>query len=62
MAEAENREKTGKIQYPFPERFINDLEHMPPAAGIAFGIDRFTMILTDSPSIDEVVTFTPEKL
>ena len=29
LAEAENREKTGKIQYPFPERFINDLEHMP---------------------------------
>jgi lysyl-tRNA synthetase class 2 len=62
LEEAENRRKTGKIEYPFPEKFINDLEHMPPSAGIAFGIDRFVMLLTDSASIDEVVSFTPEKL
>jgi lysyl-tRNA synthetase class II len=35
---------------------------MPASAGIAFGIDRFVMLLTDSAEIDEVVTFTPEKL
>ena len=62
LEETENRKKRGKIQYPFPEKFINDLEHMPPAAGIAFGIDRFAMLLTNSTSIDEVITFTPENL
>ncbi len=62
IEEAENRKNAGKVQYPFPERFINDLEHMPGSAGIAFGIDRFIMILTNAASIDEVVTFTPEKL
>lgn len=62
VEEAENRNKAGKIEYPFPAKFINDLEHMPPSAGIAFGIDRFIMLLTNSTSIDEVVTFTPENL
>jgi len=62
LEEAENRKKAGKTRYPFPEKFINDLEYIPPSAGIAFGIDRFIMLLTDSSTIDEVVTFTPEKL
>ena len=62
LEEEENRKKRGKVRYPFPEKFINDLEYMPRSAGIAFGIDRFVMILTNSASIDDVVTFTPEKL
>lgn len=62
IEEAENRKNAGKTQYPFPEKFMNDLEHMPSSAGIAFGIDRFVMLLTNSATIDEVVTFTPEKL
>jgi elongation factor P--(R)-beta-lysine ligase len=62
LKELSNRERNGKTVYPFPERFINDLEYMPPSAGIAFGVDRLIMLLTDSPSIDEVVAFTPERL
>ncbi len=62
LEEAQNRKKAGKISYPFPDKFINDLEHMPPSAGIAFGVDRLVMLLTNSSSIDEVVTFTPETL
>ncbi|GAH12492.1 unnamed protein product, partial [marine sediment metagenome] len=38
---------------------LNDL---PEAAGNALGIDRLTMLFTDSRQIDEVVTFTPEEL
>jgi lysyl-tRNA synthetase class 2 len=45
-----------------PEKFLSDLKHMPPAAGIAMGIDRLAMLFTDSPTIDNVVTFTPEAL
>jgi lysyl-tRNA synthetase class 2 len=48
--------------YPLPERFLADLSRMPPSAGIALGIDRLAMILTDQATIDAVVAFTPESL
>lgn len=52
----------GRDPGPMPERFLADLARMPPAAGMALGLDRLLMLLTGAESIDEVVAFTPEEL
>lgn len=56
------RSAVGKSAYPVPERFLTALSSMPEAAGIALGIDRLAMILTDRSTIDDVVAFVPEDL
>jgi elongation factor P--(R)-beta-lysine ligase len=62
LAEKAYRTRAGLVTYPLPENFLDELATMPPAAGIALGIDRLVMVLTDAATIDEVVAFTPETL
>ena len=60
--ENENRQSHGKSIYPMPDRFLAELDDMPPSAGIALGVDRLVMVFSDAETIDEVVAFTPEEL
>lgn len=58
----EQRRAAGKKPARLPERFLAELAAMPPATGIALGVDRLVMLLTDAGGIDEVIAFAPENL
>jgi len=62
IQENKNRSLLGKPVYPMPDKFLAELEEMPPSAGIALGVDRLVMVFLNAETIDEVVAFTPEDL
>lgn len=54
------KEKAEGIVYPMPEDFLECLQDLGPCAGIAFGVDRFVMLVSGADNIDSVVAFPPE--
>lgn len=53
-------QKRGIETGPMPEKFLNSLDSIPSAAGVALGIDRLVMLCCGLETIDEAVALVPE--
>ncbi len=51
------RREAGRPVYPLDERFLDAVGRMPPAAGIAVGLDRILMLLLGMTRITDVLLF-----
>lgn len=57
LEEQAYRRNSGRPVYPLDERFLDAVGRMPPAAGIAVGLDRILMLLLGMTSITDVLLF-----
>ncbi len=55
-------EKESRKTSSMPQRFLESLDHLDKAAGIALGVDRLFMLIMGKETVGDVVTFSPADL
>lgn len=56
------RRRRGLPLYPIDEHFLAALDEMPPASGVALGVDRVAMLLLGAGRIGDVLAFSYDEL
>jgi lysyl-tRNA synthetase class 2 len=62
VANNDLRRQRGMQEMPADEKLLEALPEMPVCSGVALGIDRLLMLLTDAVSIDEVLAFSDHRI
>jgi lysyl-tRNA synthetase class 2 len=57
--EAGRHKEQGLRAYPWPEELLSSLSRLSKCIGMALGIDRLVMLLTNASNINDVVDFPP---
>jgi lysyl-tRNA synthetase class 2 len=60
--ESVRRRAAGKVPWEIDGEFVEAIGMMPKAGGIALGVDRLVMLLTDAPTIRDVLFFPASDL
>jgi lysyl-tRNA synthetase class 2 len=55
VSDMDLKERLYGERYPLDEDFLAALAHMPPASGIALGLDRLVMLASGAPTIEHVL-------
>ncbi|MCY4043975.1 MAG: EF-P lysine aminoacylase EpmA [Cellvibrionales bacterium] len=53
----DERQQRGQKRIPIDQAFLTSLAQLPDCSGVALGLDRLLMLNTQSPSIQDVLTF-----
>jgi elongation factor P--(R)-beta-lysine ligase len=62
LTELDSRKEKGLSEVPIDTNFLDALESgLPKCAGVAVGIDRLLMVLSEKNDINEIITFTLDK-
>jgi lysyl-tRNA synthetase class 2 len=63
LKEQEDKRVVDEEAQPMDEDFIHAIDTgMPPTGGVGLGIERIVMILTDRPSIRDIIFFPTMKI